>query len=525
MEFVLVMLQNSGQWIENKYIDFEVVGMMIQQDTTYSKLLESIYNELKLNLQEQKIDIKYQVKVQYPPLKIVDDSSFKFYMETKKNEKDFTMYPLSIVVHSDTLLIQAHQQSSKSISTGISYSNYTNNHSVTEMDTDTSPIQIPYSSDTYSKIRKYATLLAKDSVETSNIKEKEIDTEDKDVQIMSDPVQEIELKVGQSFKNKAVLQTYMRFHAIRHHYQQRTLKSCQRQLLLRCINDTCNWYLKASSSGKIKLFIIWNLNMKHTCPVDTRFNSQRQASSSHIAESIKHKFLNVKSKYTPTDIKNDLEMIDGVKISYMMAYRSREKAFEMLRGKPSESYKFLPTFLYMQATKNPGTLIDIEHCSPIMIVDGTFLKAAYGGTLLVATAQDAAGKLFSLAFAIVDSENGKSWEYFFTQIRNAFGWREGMCIVSDRHLSIDKAAAKVYPEAQHCVCMFHLLNNIKMNFKKNAKNIKEPFFGAAKAYTEKDFNYHMKELDELDARIRPYLEGIGNKRWSRFYVRTTGIRQ
>ncbi|XP_050207784.1 uncharacterized protein LOC126657177 [Mercurialis annua] len=358
------------------------------------------------------------------------------------------------------------------------------------MDTDTSPIQISYSCDTYTNIRKYATLLAKDCIESSNMKDEEMVTEENDVQTVTHPIQEIELKA-------------------------------------------------ASSSGKTKLFIIRNLNMKHTCPVETRFNSQKQASSSHIADSIKQKFLNIKSKYTPTDIKNDLEMINGVKISYMMAYRSREKAFEMLRGKPSESYKFLPTFLYMQATTNPGTLIDIEvrdddsflyvftalnasikgwqHCSPVMIVDGTFLKAAYGGTLLVATAQDAAGKLFPLAFAIVDSENDKSWEYFFTQIRNAFGLREGMCIVSDRHLSIDKAAEKIYPEATHCVCMFHLLNNIKVNFKRNAKKVKVPFFAAAKAYTENDFNYHMKELDELDERIRPYLEGIGNKRWSRFY--------
>ncbi|XP_050214812.1 uncharacterized protein LOC126665923 [Mercurialis annua] len=54
-----------------------------------------------------------------------------------------------------------------------------------------------------------------------------------------------------------------------------------------------------------------------------------------------------------------------------------------------------------------------------------------------------------------------------------------------------------------------------MNFKRNANNIKEPFFAAAKAYTEKDFNYHMKELNE---RIKSYLEGISYKRWSRFHA-------
>ncbi|XP_050211806.1 uncharacterized protein LOC126661964 [Mercurialis annua] len=540
MESLLVMVQHSGQWIEeNTYADFQVIGIMIPKDSSYLDLLNQISNELKLKLQEQRIEVKYQVKNQYPPLKITDDSSFKFYMDIKKMQTDFTMYPLCIDVHSDTLLIQATQQSSRSISTGISYSDYTNNYQFTEMEVDTSAIHLPYSGDTFSEIRKYATLLAKDSVETSSMKEKEMVTEEKSAQTVTEPVQEIQLKVGQSFKNKGILQTCMIFHAIRHHYQHKTVKSCQKQLLLRCINDTCDLYLKASSIGKSKLFIIRNLNMKHTCPVDTRFNSQRQASSSYIAESIKQKYLNVKSTYTPTDIKNDLEMIDGVKVSYMKAYRSREKTFEMIRGNPSESYKFLPILLQMLGTTNPGSTIDIQvtedhyflyvftalnssikgwqHCRPVMIVDGTFLKAAYGGTLLVATAQDAAGILFPLAFCIVDSENDKSWEYFFSQIRNAFGTRAGMCIVSDRHLSIDNAAKKIYPEADHCLCIFHLLNNIKTNFRRSAKKVKEPFIAAAKAYTEKDFNYHMNELDDIDTRIKSYLHGIRYKRWSRYH--------
>ncbi|XP_055961512.1 uncharacterized protein LOC130015425 [Mercurialis annua] len=540
MESLLVMIQHNGKWIEaNKYEDFEVIGIMIPQDTSYLNLLEIISKELKLNLQEQRIQIKYQVKIQYPPLKITDDSSFKFYMEIKKMQTDFTMYPLCVDISSDTLLIQANQQSSRSISTGISCSDYSKKNQATEMEVDTSMIHLPYSGDTFSEIRKYATLLAKDCAETSSVNDKEMLIEETSAQAVAEPVKEIELKADQSFKNKAVLQTCMRFHAISHHYQYKTVKSCQKQLLLKCINDTCNWYLKSSSSGNSKLFIIRNLNMKHICPVDARFNCQRQASSSHIADSIKQKFLNVKSTYTPTDIKNDLEMINGVNISYMMAYRSREKAFEMIRGNPAESYKFLPTFLQMLGTTNPGSAIDIQvredhsflyvftalnasikgwqHCSPVMIVDGTFLKAAYGGTLLVATAQDAAGKLFPLAFCIVDSENDKSWEYFFSQIRNAFGTRQGMCIVSDRHLSIDNAAKTIFPEVDHCLCIFHLLNNIKTNFKRSAKKVKEPFIAAAKAYTKQDFDYHMNELDNIDARIKPYLDDIGYKRWSRYH--------
>ncbi|XP_050238264.1 uncharacterized protein LOC126687750 [Mercurialis annua] len=169
-----------------------------------------------------------------------------------------------------------------------------------------------------------------------------------------------------------------------------------------------------------------------------------------------------------------------------MALRSRQRAFEMLRGNPCESYKSLPNFLYMLGTTNPGSAIDTQlredntilyvftalkvlikgrkYCKPIIVVDCTFLKATLGGTLLVVTAEDAVGKLFALAFSVVDSENDASRKYFFTKLKQAFGIRQGSCIVSDRHLNIESVVKKIYPEATH----------------------------AAKAYTESEFEYHIR---------------------------------
>ncbi|XP_062080194.1 uncharacterized protein LOC133784946 [Humulus lupulus] len=65
--------------------------------------------------------------------------------------------------------------------------------------------------------------------------------------------------------------------------------------------------------------------------------------------------------------------------------------------------------------------------------------------------------------------------------------------------------------------MFHLLSNLKTTYKKHAKEYSIPFLAAATTYTEKKFEYHMKEPDKLDKRIRPYLHKIGYHKWSRFY--------
>ena len=45
------------------------------------------------------------------------------------------------------------------------------------------------------------------------------------------------------------------------------------------------------------------------------------------------------------------------------------------------------------------------YCTPIIVVDGTFLQASYKGTLLTVATEDAGGKIFQLAYAIVDLEN------------------------------------------------------------------------------------------------------------------------
>nr|XP_016435696.1 PREDICTED: uncharacterized protein LOC107761918 [Nicotiana tabacum] len=125
------------------------------------------------------------------------------------------------------------------------------------------------------------------------------------------------------------------------------------------------------------------------------------------------------------------------------------------------------------------------------------------------------GQILPLAYAVVDSENDASWEWFFVQFRETYGQREGMCIVSDIHDGIWKATSIVYPKVPHFACMFHLWNNIKTNFRKSLKQIKEVYFALARAYTVEEFNRHMAELEAINSRVKTYLMDIGYDKWSR----------
>ncbi|XP_047257990.1 uncharacterized protein LOC124890234 [Capsicum annuum] len=182
---------------------------------------------------------------------------------------------------------------------------------------------------------------------------------------------------------------------------------------------------------------------------------------------VKHNFLNLKSTYTPAEIMEEIRNLYGIRMNYKKAYRAKEKALELVRGSLRESYAKLPAYLYMVNTINPGSFTRLHktedshflyvfvalstsirswrYCMPTIVVDGTFLKSAYKGTMLSASVLDATGHILPLAYAVVDSENDTSWKWFFRMFNTAFGEREGMCIVSDRHDSILKVVALVYP--------------------------------------------------------------------------------
>ncbi|XP_074342727.1 uncharacterized protein LOC141680383 [Apium graveolens] len=270
--------------------------------------------------------------------------------------------------------------------------------------------------------------------------------------------------------------------------------------------------MRASRNGQTSQCIIRKLVDTHTCDLELRFKDQRQATATVIADIIKNKYTNIKTKYTVADIIRDMNHDYKVQVKYGKAWRSKEKAGSNVSFKVGDDGCFLYVFVALNASMKGW-----PHCIPVVIVDGTFLKLAHSGTLLVAATQDAGGKIFPLAFVVVNSENDDSWDWFFDKFRHAYGLRGDMTIISDRHENIIKVVSKVYPKIPHGFCIFHLLSNIKSKFKKNLKNVNESFFSAANTYTIKKFEYHMRELDKVDSRIRTFLEEVGHDKWARVH--------
>nr|XP_016472896.1 PREDICTED: uncharacterized protein LOC107794866 [Nicotiana tabacum] len=348
-----------------------------------------------------------------------------------------------------------------------------------------------------------------------------------------------EVMAGQVYKDKATLKEVMENYAIAQRFQFRVDRSNVVGYALLCISKDCEWRFKASSINKSELFKVREFNDNHTCPLKDKVYEQRQASSSLIGGMIRPKLTNHKRKYTPRDIIDDVKSDLGVNVSYMLAWRAKEKAINFLRGEPVDSYKKLPGYLYTMDMTYPGSHIRIvkspknefmyvyislyvfirgfDHCRPIVVVDSSHLKSYYTGTFVSTSTLDGAGHILPLAYGVIGSENDVAWTWFFEQFKIAYGERENMCIVSDRNESIIKSISRVYPDVPHFACI-----NVYKKFKKSHAKLSEIYFSMAKAYTQAEFDNLMEKVEKVDIMVKEYLELAGYEKWTRLYDLLTG---
>ncbi|XP_065857298.1 protein FAR1-RELATED SEQUENCE 3-like [Euphorbia lathyris] len=528
MEGIPVLIQHGGEWGENnKYQNYKFEGVLIPKSCNFEMLTSIIANQLKINLQYTKLEIKFQIKEEMPLMSVTNDMNLKFYLHLKIREDDVKKYPLCISIEEITRMeecsVQPDEQSA----------DYDGTLAIQPFQEPIQPFQEP-PLDMIDYVKQLTQQTIHDLDKSSFSEVNQIESSNSNLNLITN-VRHSDFKIGQRFRDKCTLKTAISFYAITKHFQFKTERSSSRHLFLRCIDGGCDWAFKASRTGNLSTFKIRKFVDSHTCELESR-TGQKQATRNLIGDLIKKKYADMKA-YTPADIINDIKDEFGVDINYQKAWRSKEKALEVIRGKPSDSYALLPSYLYMLQQTNPGSVVELhteannaflyaymaldasikgwKHCKPTVVIDESPLKAAHGGTLITACTQDASGSVFPLAFCVVDSENDASWEWFFRKFRDTYGTRDGMSIISERHGSITNAANETYPETSHCVCILHLLNNLKTNFTKKHKEVKDYFLGAAKAYTIDDFEVYMSELDKIDVQIRDYLKNIGYERWSR----------
>ena len=149
----------------------------------------------------------------------------------------------------------------------------------------------------------------------------------------------------------------------------------------------------------------------------------------------------------------------------------------------------------------------------LLAVDGTFLKAHFIQTLLLAVGIDADGHNTILAWAVVESENRDSWEWFFRHLGLAIPGtlREACTLISDR----DKGLLLAEPILGPLMAVAHCCHHLKENFTdKFGRSLAPLFWAIARARTEGQYNTAMQKLRETKAAAATYLENAHPESWA-----------
>ncbi|XP_016483311.2 uncharacterized protein LOC107804018 [Nicotiana tabacum] len=431
------MIQLNGNWDNyGRFRDFEVDTIVVDENASYSILISTIAEQLSIDTSEKIVEIKYMVNDNCPPMEIRNDMGVRMYMETKKENKNLGSYPLCISVRDFNMELAITNDNTSAGSSG----------SLKLLDMSSSPAT-----------EKYQSEIITESTQT-------------------------DIEEGQVYQDKQTVAAAIKHFSVMHNFQFRVKRSSHRSYWLVCIGENCKWHFKATSINDSAMFKIRSFNRQHTCSLMDETFIQRKRTALVVGSMVIPKYCDPKTVYTPKDIQTDILSEHGVNLSYMQAWRAKEKALQ-----------------------------------PVVGVDGTFLNSAYMGIMLTTNTMDAAGTILPLAYAVVDSENDASWKWFFEQFKQAYGERPSMCVVLDRNESILKATSIVYPGMPHYSCMWHIWINIRSKFKKGHLQLHELYFATARSYTLDEFNERMLKIEEVDPRVKFYLYDIGYHRWSRVY--------
>ncbi|XP_038688797.1 uncharacterized protein LOC119987957 [Tripterygium wilfordii] len=230
-------------------------------------------------------------------------------------------------------------------------------------------------------------------------------------------------------------------------------------------------------------------------------------------------------------------------VSYMKAWKAKQKVIERLFGTFEASYNVLPRLLQAIQVSNPGSVVNFNYkdivsnratfghvfwafwpfivgfqsCHPLISIDGTNLYGKYKSKLLIAVGFDADNGLFPLCFAIVDEESADNWGWFIACIRSYVPDRRGICVLSDRHAGILTAMRDGWPEpfAYHRYCSRHFVSNFNTHFKD--KDLKQAVVTMANEESKEKFDFWMSRVKDLNIAAWEYLNSAKKEKWSKAY--------
>lgn len=349
------------------------------------------------------------------------------------------------------------------------------------------------------------------------------------------------LAIGQEFPDVETCRRTLKDTAIALHFDLRIVKSDRSRFIAKCSKEGCPWRIHVAKCPGVPTFSVRTLHGEHTCEGVHNLHHQ-QASVGWVARSVEARIRD-NPQYKPKEILQDIRDQHGVAVSYMQAWRGKERSMAALHGTFEEGYCLLPAYCEQIRKTNPGSIASvfatgqencfhrlfisyrasiygfINACRPLLEFDRAHLKGKYLGTLLCASAVDADDSLFPLAIAVVDTETEENWMWFMSELRKLLGVNTDnmprLTILSERQRGIVEAVETHFPSAFHGFCLRYVSENFRDTFK-NSKLV-NIFWNAVYALTAVEFESKITEMMEISQDVLPWFQHFSPQLWAVAY--------
>ncbi|CAN0840065.1 hypothetical protein LINGRAHAP2_LOCUS2730 [Linum grandiflorum] len=288
-----------------------------------------------------------------------------------------------------------------------------------------------------------------------------------------------------------------------------------------CEYDGCKWRVYASWWGRNEAFIIKAVGEPHSCPRRMRV---RGANARWVARQYYNSF-KMNPDLNTTALCAEIKATHGLEVTVRVCSNARNIARKMIQETLKESYAKLRSYVLELKKADPegqfalevDPVVGKDHvlfrriyigfsclrkgflvgCRRMIGLDGCFLKGEVKGMLLSAVGKDGNNQMFPIAWAVVESENKDSWNWFVTMLADHLGIEDGTrwSVISDQQKGLVDSLLTVLPCAEHRKCARHVSANWKIKHKSGAS--RKEFWRCVYASNEAEFNIHRNELKRL----------------------------
>ncbi|XP_057730135.1 uncharacterized protein LOC130945434 [Arachis stenosperma] len=258
-----------------------------------------------------------------------------------------------------------------------------------------------------------------------------------------------EFQVGQQFQDKEDALLSVKTYSIRRGVQYKVVESDYRRYVGKCsqFENGCTWLIRLSLRQRKGIWEVKRYNGPHTC-LASSISSDHRSLDYHVISAFIMPMVRADASVSIKVLLNATASYYGFRLTYRRVWMAKQKAVALIYGDWDESYNKIPRWVLGVQLTMPGYIAVLRtspvrvggqldepqayfhrvfwtfppcieafcHCKPLVSIDGTHLYGKYGGTLLVAIAQDGNSNILPVAFALVEGENVESWSFFLSHL-------------------------------------------------------------------------------------------------------------